>query len=73
MKTNPAAIANSFSATPCGGVYSTPTPPVLGKTLTIREQAYTIVGVMPRGFSFPFNDETQVWSPAEIPPPLERP
>jgi predicted permease len=41
-------------------------PSVLGKTLTIREQAWTIVGVMPRGFSFPFGDEDQVWSPAEI-------
>jgi len=43
-------------------------PSVLGKALTIREQAYTIVGVMPRGFSFPFSDAAQVWSPAEIPP-----
>jgi predicted permease len=42
-------------------------PSVLGKTLTIREQAWTIVGVMPRGFSFPFDDQLQVWSPAEIP------
>jgi predicted permease len=42
-------------------------PAILGKTLTIREQAFTVVGVMPRGFSFPFGDEAQVWSPAEIP------
>jgi predicted permease len=42
-------------------------PSVLGKTLTIREQAFTVVGVMPRGFSFPFGEEAQVWSPAEIP------
>ena len=40
---------------------------VLGKTMTIREEAWTVVGVMPRGFSFPFSDEAQVWSPAEIP------
>jgi predicted permease len=43
-------------------------PSVLGKSLTIREQAWTIVGVMPRGFAFPFDDdELQVWSPVEIP------
>jgi predicted permease len=41
-------------------------PSVLGKTLTMREQAWTVVGVMPRGFSFPFGDENEVWSPAEI-------
>jgi predicted permease len=39
---------------------------VLGKTLTMREQAWTVVGVMPRGFSFPFGEENEVWAPAEI-------
>lgn len=42
-------------------------PSALGKTLTIREQAFTIVGVMPRGFSFPFQNENEAWAPAEIP------
>ena len=41
---------------------------IVGKTLTIRGVAYTILGVMPRGFSFPFSDSTQIWSPAEITP-----
>lgn len=41
---------------------------IVGKTLTIRGVAYTILGVMPRGFSFPFSDGIQVWSPAEISP-----
>jgi predicted permease len=36
---------------------------IVGKTLVIRGETYTIVGVMPRGFVFPFNDETMVWSP----------
>jgi len=39
---------------------------VVGKTLTIREEPYTVVGVMPKGFSFPFGDTMQVWSPAAI-------
>ena len=41
-------------------------PNVIGKTLTIKNKPYQIVGVMPRGFSFPFDDEAQVWAPAAI-------
>ncbi len=41
-------------------------PRVLGKTLAIKGQVYTIVGVMPKGFSFPFAVEMEVWSPAAI-------
>ena len=43
-------------------------PKIVGKTLTIRSEVYTILGVMPRGFSFPFSDSTQIWSPEEITP-----
>jgi predicted permease len=39
---------------------------IVGKTLAIRNQPYTIVGVMPKGFSFPFGDGLQIWSPAPI-------
>ncbi|MGA2652903.1 MAG: ABC transporter permease [Terracidiphilus sp.] len=43
-------------------------PQIVGKTLTIRGDAYTILGVMPRTFAFPFDDgPLQIWSPAEIP------
>ena len=41
-------------------------PQILGKTLTIKSQAYTIIGVMPRGFQFPAGDAMQIWSPAAI-------
>jgi putative ABC transport system permease protein len=42
-------------------------PHIGGKTLAIRGETYTILGVMPRRFSFPFGDIMQIWSPAEIP------
>jgi predicted permease len=43
-------------------------PQIAGKTLTIKGQAYTILGVMPRGFVFPFGADAQIWSPAAIDP-----
>lgn len=43
-------------------------PNVIGKTLNIRQQPYTIVGVLPKGFFFSYYDEMTVWSPAEIAP-----
>jgi predicted permease len=39
---------------------------IIGKTLTIRSETYTIVGVMPRSFSFPFGDEKQIWTPEPL-------
>jgi predicted permease len=41
-------------------------PHIVGQTLIIKSQPYTIVGVMPRGFSFPSNSELQIWSPVEL-------
>lgn len=41
-------------------------PNILGKSLTILGHPYTIVGVMPKGFSCPFEDRMQVWTPAAI-------
>jgi predicted permease len=43
-------------------------PQVIGRTLTIKEKPFTIVGVMPKGFSFPFGDAMQLWAPASITP-----
>jgi putative ABC transport system permease protein len=42
-------------------------PAVVGKTLTIHQQPYTVLGVLPRGFFFSYYDEMAVWSPAAIP------
>jgi predicted permease len=38
---------------------------VVGKTLPLNSTRYEIIGVMPRGFSFP--DESDVWIPMSIP------
>jgi len=43
-------------------------PGILGKTVTIKSQAYTVVGVMPRGFTFPFGESMGIWTPSEITP-----
>jgi predicted permease len=43
-------------------------PQIIGKSLTIKSQSYTILGVMPKGFSFPIHEDMQVWSPAAIDP-----
>jgi predicted permease len=43
-------------------------PQIPGKSLTIKGHAFTILGVMPRGFSFPFGDANQIWSPGAIDP-----
>ena len=41
---------------------------VVGKTLTIRQQPYTIIGVLPKGFFFSYYDEMAVWSPVAMAP-----
>ncbi len=43
-------------------------PNVIGKSLTIRHDPYTIIGVLPKGFFFWYADKMSVWSPAEITP-----
>jgi predicted permease len=43
-------------------------PDVVGKTLVIRRQPYTIIGVLPKGFFFWYSDKMAVWTPAAIPP-----
>ena len=43
-------------------------PQIAGKSLTIKGRPFTILGVMPRGFSFPFGDVNEIWSPAAIDP-----
>jgi predicted permease len=41
-------------------------PQVIGKSLAIKGSVFMIVGVMPKGFSFPFGDGMQLWAPASL-------
>jgi putative ABC transport system permease protein len=48
-------------------------PSIIGKTVTLNNQSYTVVGVMPQGFKFPggenmlsglqFSPKTELWEP----------
>ena len=42
----------------------------VGRTISLDDLPYTVVGVMPRDFAFP-DRETEAWIPAHIPPPLQ--
>lgn len=35
---------------------------IIGKSITLNDQTYTVIGVMPAGFAFP-NERTQLWTP----------
>lgn len=40
---------------------------ILGKVIRVNGNSYTVIGVMPRGFQFPFNPEKpQIWIPVEL-------
>ena len=47
-------------------------PQIAGKTLAIKGESFTILGVMPKGFSFPFSDYSEIWSPASLSPASRR-
>ncbi len=43
-------------------------PGILGKPVTLNNEPFTVIGVMPAGFRFPF-DEIEVWMPHHTWPP----
>ena len=40
-------------------------PTIVGKSLTLSGESYTVIGVMPHGFSFPILPDTEVWRAAD--------
>jgi putative ABC transport system permease protein len=40
---------------------------LIGRTMLINDEKYTVVGVMPRGFRLPY-DKTDFWTPARLTP-----
>ena len=59
-------IGDSFWKKHFGG-----TPDALGKTLTLNDQPYTIVGVMPPKFKFPYG-KIELWVPLPLAPTDEQ-
>ncbi|HSF23613.1 MAG TPA: ABC transporter permease, partial [Blastocatellia bacterium] len=38
-------------------------PAIIGKSLTLAGESHTVIGVMPRGLTFPILSDTEVWRP----------
>ena len=38
---------------------------ILGRTVRLSDKLYTVIGVMPSGFTFP-NDDTEIWTPFNV-------
>jgi hypothetical protein len=71
LSTSPAPFAKSFntvvlSDTAWRTIFAADRK-ILGKIVQMNGQPYTVTGVMPRGFAFPFDSQSpQVWSPLSL-------
>ena len=45
---------------------------IIGRTISLNDQAYEVIGVMPRDFYFMPSREIDVWMPASFPPFMRR-
>jgi putative ABC transport system permease protein len=36
-------------------------PSIIGKSVTLSDESYTVIGVMPRGFNFPILNNVEIW------------
>lgn len=43
-------------------------PEVVGRTITLNNQDYTVVGVMPSRFALPLNESSDIWTPLVFTP-----
>ncbi len=62
VKTNRGTITRSWSATPSGAIISAPIPRSSAATSSSTAKPYTVIGVMPPGFEFPFVERSQLSS-----------
>ena len=63
--TGPMRPARCCSPIRCGAPASRADPALPGRTILLDGKPYTVIGVMPRDFSFP-SRETQIWLPARF-------
>src|SRR5215813_1058787 len=47
-------------------------PNIVGRRISVNDEAYEIVGVMPRGFYFMPSRDIDMWMPASFPPGMRR-
>ncbi len=47
-------------------------PDIVGRKISLNDEPYEVVGVMPRGFYFMPSREIDIWMPASFPPGCER-
>jgi predicted permease len=43
-------------------------PEIIGQSITLNNQDYAVVGVMPAGFALPLNEDSEIWSPLVFSP-----
>ncbi len=41
---------------------------IVGRSITLNNQDYVVVGVMPAGFALPLNEESEIWTPLVFTP-----
>ena len=61
-----AACGWPSSATDCGSGASAASPDVLGRTITLNDTPYEVIGVMPREFYFMPARDIDIWMPAVV-------
>ena len=62
--------ASSFSATRSGAGGSAPIAAIVGRQITLDDNLYTVIGVMPAGFENVLAPSAELWAPLQYDPSL---